>query len=324
MNRVNLAPVKLVKREERLSMQETREIIPEGVRMIGAPEMWEKENKGQGVVIAVLDSGCDTRHPDLQDRIIGGHNFTIEGENDQDYSDYHWHGTHVAGTIAANHNGKGLIGVAPEANLLILKVLMLHNCDKQGGSVGFVNWITEAIRYAIAWRGPNGEKVRIISMSIINESEENEEILAMHHAIQDAIKENIIVIACAGNASKDCGPEGDERSYPGFFPEVVSVASVNLDKTFPCRSTNSQIDLAAPGENIISTIPGGETATASGCSMAVPHVAGATALIINQCEKEFGRKLTEAEIYAQIIKRTVSLGYDKRIEGNGLLLLSKE
>lgn len=319
MSRVHLAPVE-IKSEENINI--TNE-IPENVNIIGAPEMWKNGYKGQNVVIAVLDSGCDVNHPDLQGRIIDGHNFTIEGTGEDDFSDYHWHGTHVAGIIAANENQKGVIGVAPESSLLILKVLMRKNCDPEEGSIGLTEWVTSAIRYAIVWRGPNGEKVRVISMSIINESEDDS-VRTMHEAIQDAVKQGILVIACAGNASRDCSPEDDEISYPGYFSEVVSVASVNLDKTFPCKSTNSQIDLVAPGENITSTVPGGGTQTRSGCSMAVPHIAGAAALIINQCEKEFGRVLTESEIYAQIIKRTISLGYDKRMEGNGLITLTNE
>ena len=82
----------------------------------------------------------------------------------------------------------------------------------------------------------------------------------------------------------------------------------------------------APGQGlnnrgILSTAPGNNSVEMQGTSMATPHVAGALALIINWAREEFGRTLTEAEIYAQLIKRTVSLGYDKRVEGNGMLFL---
>lgn len=318
MSRVKLAPTKLLSDE--LKPEFISDETPTGVKLIEAPYMWDLGYRGKGVVIAVLDSGCDIDHPDLKGRIIGGYNFTIEGEGEHDYMDYHWHGTHVAGTIAAIENQEGIVGVAPEASLLILKVLMRKNCSSTDGSIGFTEWVTKAIRYALSWRGPSGEQVKIISMSIVNESEDNT-VRAMHEAIQDAVKQDVLVVACAGNSGGDCGPESDEKSYPGYYKEVVSVASVALDKTMPCRSTNSNIDLVAPGEMIISTVPGGGTQMASGCSMAVPHISGAAALLVNQFEKNFGRSPTESELYAQIIKHTCPLGNDKREEGNGLLIL---
>ncbi|OMF31974.1 S8 family peptidase [Paenibacillus peoriae] len=318
MSRVQLAPAKLISDE--IQSEFVSDETPPGVKLIEAPNMWDLGHKGKGVVIAVLDSGCDFDHPDLKGRIIGGYNFTIEGEGEHDYMDYHWHGTHVAGTIAAIENQKGVVGVAPEASLLILKVLMRQNCSPTNGSIGLTEWVTKAIRYAISWRGPSGERVKVISMSIVNESEDNT-VRVMHEAIQEAVKQDILVVACAGNLGGDCGPENDEKSYPGYYSEVVSVASVGLDKAMPCRSTNSNIDLVAPGEMIISTVPGGGTQMASGCSMAVPHISGAAALLVNQFEKDFGRSPTESELYAQIIKHTCPLGNDKREEGNGLLIL---
>lgn len=97
--------------------------MPEGINMIGAPKIWEK-SKGKGITVAILDTGCDITHPDLSERIIGGWNFTDDDNGNPDlYTDYNGHGTHVAGTIAAAQNNNGVIGVAPEASLLILKVL---------------------------------------------------------------------------------------------------------------------------------------------------------------------------------------------------------
>ena len=116
--------------------------------------------KGQDVVVAVLDTGCDTNHIDLKDRIIGGRNFTKDYEADPNvYLDNNGHGTHVAGTIAATENGVGVLGVAPLAKMLVLKVLA-------GDGSGSYEQIIEAIHYAVNWRGPNQEKVRIISMSL--------------------------------------------------------------------------------------------------------------------------------------------------------------
>ena len=105
--------------------------IPQGVSMIHAPEAWE-DNAGEDVVIAVIDSGVDVSHPDLKDAIIDGFNFTTD--DSAAYQDENGHGTHVAGTIAAQQNNRGVVGVAPKAKLLVLKVLdkdgrktLLHN-----------------------------------------------------------------------------------------------------------------------------------------------------------------------------------------------------
>ncbi|MCP3781570.1 serine protease [Paenibacillus polymyxa] len=297
-----------------------------GVKLINTPKIWEIGEYGKGIIIAVLDSGCDWRHPDLNGQVIAGKNFTDIGSPD-DYLDEHGHGTHVAGTIAAKLDGKGVVGVAPEAKLLILKVLRIDQ-DNPQNAIGNTDWQVAAIDYAISWRGPNQEKVRVISMSIIGE--EGDE--AYHEAIKRAIDNDIPVVTCAGNNGDvdeggDCSPENDEISYPGIYPEVISVGAVKLDKSFPCYSaTNSQVDIVAPGgdENapIYSTTPNGGYGMGWKTSMAVPHVSGALALLINTIERELGRRLTEREIYAQLIKHTVSLGESKKREGNGLLDLS--
>ena len=134
--------------------------IPPGVQLIHAPQVWEKSAKGKDIVVAVLDTGCDMNHIDLKDRIIGGRNFTKDYEGDPNiYLDNNGHGTHVAGTIAATENGVGVLGVAPLAKMLVLKVLA-------GDGSGSYEQIIEAIHYAVNWRGPNKERVRVISMSL--------------------------------------------------------------------------------------------------------------------------------------------------------------
>lgn len=295
-----------------------QEIQP-GISMIHAPELWQQGHNGQGVVIAVLDSGCDVSHPDLQGQVINGKNFT-DINNADDYSDDHSHGTHVAGIIAAKQNGEGVAGVAPEAKLLVLKVLK-KDPEDPNEAIGDTDWIATAIDYAISWRGPNRERVRIISMSLVGKMGD----FSFHEAIRKAVANDILVVACAGNYGDkndggDCGAQVDEFSYPGFYTEVISVGAVALDKTFPCFTvTNSNVDLVAPGVNILSTIPNNGYMLMSGTSMAVPHISGALALLINKYEKEFDRSLTENEIYAELIKCTVTLGESKKLEGNGLL-----
>ncbi|MGE8203202.1 S8 family peptidase [Heyndrickxia sp. NPDC080065] len=282
------------------------ENIPEGIQLIHAPEVWEEANYGEGIIIAVIDTGIDKTHPDLKDQIIDGKDFTNTG----DFQDDHGHGTHVSGTILAAANNAGAIGVAPRARVLALKAL-------RGDGQGDVKWINEAIEYAINWRGPNDEKVSVISMSLGGPEDKEE-----HQVIQKAVQNNILVVCAAGN-NGDGRDDTDEISYPAGYSEVVAVGAVDLQKNLADFSnTNDEIDLVAPGVGIISTYLGGKYAKLSGTSMATPHVSGAAALIKNIEEKNFGRTFTEAELYAQLCIRTEDLGISKKAQGNGLLNLS--
>ncbi|MFD6443026.1 S8 family peptidase [Peribacillus sp. NPDC060186] len=288
--------------------------IPPGVKLVNAPTAWDKSEKGKDIVVAVIDTGCQTDHVDLKDRIIGGRNFTTDYNSDpNNFSDNAGHGTHVAGTIAATENNQGVIGVAPLAKLLIVKVLA-------GNGSGSYEWIINGIKYAVNWRGPNGEKVRVISMSLGGKQDVPE----LHEAVKNAVNNEILVVCAAGN-NGDGTPEIDELSFPGSYQEVVEVGAVDLNKKIARFSeSNKNVDLVAPGVEVWSTYKGGGYAKLNGTSMATPHVSGGSALIIKQSEKEFERTLSEDEIYAQLIKRTDALGNSKRSEGNGLLDLAKE
>ena len=187
--------------------------VPPGVELIQAPAIW-KETKGKGITVAILDTGCDRTHPDLQERIIGGRNFTDDdGSNPDIFLDYNGHGTHVAGTIAAQQNDKGVVGVAPEANLLIVKVL-----NRKGS--GQYGWIIKGINYAIE------QKVDIISMSLGGPTDLPE----LHEAIKKAVTNNILVVCAAGNEG-DGDDSTDEFAFPGCYNEVISVGAINLEAT---------------------------------------------------------------------------------------------
>ncbi|MGW5983161.1 S8 family peptidase [Bacillus mycoides] len=291
--------------------------IPEGVQLINAPAAWGKSEKGKDIVVAVLDTGCQLDHVDLKDRIIGGKNFTTDNNSDpNNYSDMNGHGTHVAGTIAATENNQGVLGVAPQAKLLIVKVLGGPN-----GS-GAYEWIINGINYAVNWRGPNGEKVRVISMSLGGPQDVPE----LHQAVKDAVNNDVLVVCAAGNEGDNNG-NTDEFGYPGSYSEVVEVGAVDMNKKVaPFSNTNKNVDLVAPGVGIFSTYKDGRYAKLNGTSMATPHISGGAALIIKHCESknEFDRTLSEDEIYAQLIKRTTALNYPKQSVGNGLLDLAKE
>ncbi|MGD7023114.1 S8 family peptidase [Rossellomorea vietnamensis] len=287
-------------------IMETASEMPAGVDLVQAPKLW-KSGKGKGVTVAVLDTGCDIDHDDLQGRIVGTRNFTNDDDgNEENVTDYNGHGTHVAGTIAANENGSGVVGVAPEASLLIIKVL----AGEQGS--GRYDWIVDGIQYAI------DQGVDIISMSLGGPSDYE----PLHEVIKQAVDQNISVVCAAGNEG-DEDADTDELSYPACYNEVISVGAIDFERNSSYfTNSNNEVDLVAPGEKILSTIPGGKFAKFSGTSMSAPHVSGAIALVKLLEESSFDRKLSECEIYAQLVKRTIPLGYPKSLEGNGLLYLT--
>ncbi|MEH7442689.1 S8 family peptidase [Bacillus sp. JJ1122] len=296
---VRVIPYKLIEENEEINE------VPKGVELIQAPQIWNK-TKGKGIKVAVLDTGCDITHPDLKDRIIGGRNFTDDDRSNPDiFNDYNGHGTHVSGTIAATENHAGVIGVAPEAGLLIVKVL-----NKAGS--GKYEWIIKGIHYAIE------QQADIISMSLGGPADVPE----LHEAIQAAVEKDILVVCAAGNEG-DGDDATNEFAYPGCYNEVVSVGAINLERgSSDFTNSHNQIDVVAPGEGILSTYLNGKYAKLSGTSMSAPHVSGALALIKTYANQQFERPLTEPELYAQLIRRTVPLGNSPKLEGNGLVYLT--
>ncbi|HDR7607664.1 S8 family peptidase [Bacillus mycoides] len=295
------------------SIIENPEEVTYGLDLIKAREVWESSKKGEGIVIAVLDTGCDTNHPDLEGAIIGGYNFTDDDNGDTEkIMDYRGHGTHVAGTIAARENGIGVIGIAPKSQLLILKTM---NKSGRGSYSNVIN----AIRYAIAWRGPNNERVSIINMSLGGTLHDEE----LYSAIKDARKHGILLVVAAGN---DGDGKGDtfEINYPGFYQEVIQVGSVGQDLTLSSFSnTNINLDFVAPGNLVLSTFLDGKYAKLSGTSMATPHVTGAIALILNLVPTfDHNPTLTSFIAYSYLLEHAKKLGYSATEEGNGLIQLT--
>lgn len=308
---VHLIPVTV---EEVVELTEEKQQVPYGVTMINAPKVWEATDRGNGVVIAVLDTGCDLDHPDLKGQIIGGRNFTDDYGGDKDnYDDNHFHGTHVSGTMAALDNEVGVVGVAPEVKLLILKVL-----DKDGA--GDYQNIIDAVNYATKWEGDNGEKVTAISLSLGGPNDESE----LHDAIKAAVDEDILVVCAAGNEGDNSG-ETDEISYPGYYKEVIEVGAVDEDKKLAdFSSSNKRVNLVAPGVKVLSTYSGGKYAKLSGTSMATPHSSAAAALLFNELKQKLDRAPTERELFSELNKQTESLGNSKKEEGNGLVHLTEQ
>lgn len=276
-----------------------------GLDMISAQSMWKQSKKGAGIKIAVIDSGCDINHVSLKDSIAGVRNFTTEdNKNPRIVTDRVGHGTHVAGIIAANEDKNVMSGVAPDADLYILKAI-----DKTGS--GKLSWVINAINYAVEL------DVDIISMSLgMPESDPK-----LERAINNAVKKGISVVCAAGNEG-DTNYDDFEYSYPAAYVDVISVGAVDK-KSVPASFTNSNlvIDCVAPGVDIVSTYPNNTYASLSGTSMATPYVTGSIALIKNWSRETFQRELTEQELYAQLIKFTKTLDYPRSVQGNGLINL---
>ena len=275
--------------------------IPKGIINLNCEKLWNEGYTGEGIKIAVLDTGCDINHICLKDRIIDYKNFTFEGDKN-DVTDKRGHGTHVAGIIAGNRIKQGVTGVAPDCELIICKVISSHG--------GFDEDIIEALEYAIE------QKVDIINMSIGG--------AGIHKTMQDLIKKATelgISVVCAGGNYGDGRADTNELIYPGAFEEVIEVGAVDSNNMI-CKFSNSNdmIDVCSYGKGITSTFPNNRYAKLDGTSQATPHVSGVLALLKQKFKVEQGRIPTEMELYNELIKYTKQLeGVDKRLQGHGVV-----
>ncbi len=231
-----------------------------GVKQIGAGAV-HPYNTGEGVKVAVIDSGIDYTHPDLAANYAGGYDWVNDDSNPMDDNG---HGSHVAGTIAGVADGFGVVGVAPKARLYALKVL-----DRNGS--GYFSDIIAALQWCVT------NHIQVTNNSYGSPFDPGSATLA---AFNNAYAAGIVHIAAAGNSGTESGA-GDNVIYPAKYATVVAVAATDSsNKRASFSSTGPDVEIAAPGVSIYSTIPGGGYAYYKGTSMASPHVAGTAALII--------------------------------------------
>jgi hypothetical protein len=270
------------------NMENSSEVTPIGVKTIGVEQVHDKSINGEGIKVAVFDTGV-SNHSDLL--IKGGTSF-VEGYSS--FSDDNGHGTHVAGTIAALNNNRGIIGVSPNVDIYAVKVL-----DSNG--IGNYSSVIEGINWAVQ------NHINIISISFggVEYSQ------ALEEAINYAISEGILVVAAAGNK----GFGNETMLYPARFPNVLSVGAVDQDlRRATFSSVGSQLDLVAPGIDIISTSnEDNGYSVKSGTSMATPHVTGSAALLWS-----IDKSKTNKEILDTLQKSVTPIG-EKNEYGNGII-----
>lgn len=288
MNEVYTLPNKAI------NISSPRDKVPLNIYQINAHKKWEMGCKGKNVITAVLDTGCAINHPDLKDRIIGGFNFSDDSlGNINIYEDFNGHGTHVSGIIAGSSNGFGIVGVAPQSKILVVKVL-----NKYG--TGSIENLVDGVHYAIDWEGPNGEKVDIISLSLGLKTTDD----LLHESIKRAVHLGIPVVAASGNDG-DGKRKTSEYRFPGSYPEPIVVGAIDKNRKIAVFSnTNEYVDLYAPGLSVYSSYLNEQYKILSGTSMAAPHVSGALALLIQEIRMKCNKNPSGVEIEKLLLKNT--------------------
>ncbi len=249
---------------------------------IDAEAAW-KVSTGSNVIIAVIDSGVDLDHPELEERVLEGYDFVNEDtEADDDYG----HGTLVAGVAAAAaHNERGIAGLAWNAQILPVKVL-----DNQGQGV------SSNLTCALYWAADEGADV--INISIISFGPS----FGMQSAINYAANEGALVFSASGNLYE----QGNPVTYPAALDNVVAVGATDRDDAHAWfSSAGTFVDIAAPGVSIYSPFPPTheEYRSVNGTSLATPHVVGLAALILSAAPG-----LSSEEVAAVIQQSAVDLG----------------
>ncbi|MEG4067414.1 S8 family serine peptidase [Microcoleus sp. Pol11C2] len=253
---------------------------------INTPEVWNQNITGNGIVVAVVDSGVDYTHPDLDENIwqnpgeiagngidddrngyiddIRGWDFVASDDNPMDL-DLYGHGTHIAGAIAAEGNDFGITGVAPNAKIMPVRVL-------DASLYGELNNIAAGIRYA----ADNGANV--INLSLGNEFSPSTQV---NEAIEYANNKGSVVVMAAGNLGHI------QPAYPARNADRLGIAVGSIDINGRMADTSNRAGstpldyLVAPGVDIYSTTPYNTYDTLTGTSMATPQVAGVAALVLN-------------------------------------------
>ncbi|MHA1358253.1 MAG: S8 family peptidase [Candidatus Helarchaeota archaeon] len=282
--------------------------LNESVPIINGPLVWDKGAEGQGIVVAVVDTGVDDQHLDLKGKLKASKDFTEEG-----FFDGNGHGTHVAGTICGTGSASGkYIGVAPKADLIAAKVLDSSGSGSFSGVVAGIEWATE-------------QKPHVMNLSLganVTGSCDGTDPVCM--AVDAAMEKGIVVCVAAGNA----GPGSSTVGTPGCAKKVITVGASDKNDQIawfssrgPTKDGRVKPDILLPGHNIIA--PRAKNTSmghvidefytqASGTSMATPHCCGVVALILSA-----NPDLTPAHIKQKLMQTAIDLKYDPNTQGSG-------
>ncbi|HEY9721523.1 MAG TPA: S8 family peptidase [Oscillatoriaceae cyanobacterium] len=274
------------------------------LKRLEAPAAWDITRGDPKVKIAIVDTGCDTGHPDLRDQIVGSFNSigwrgalgvgSVRDDNG--------HGTHCAGIAAAEgNNDEGISGIAPGCKLLVVKAL-----DTQG--TGSASDIARGVN----WAADHGASVISLSMGTTQDSS------VMREAVAHALQKGVVVVAAMGNEGQTL------RNYPAAYPGVIAVGATDQSDQVASFSTRGDwISVSAPGVSILSTTPtypvtltqeahlAASYGTMSGTSMATPLVAGVAALV-----RSAHPNWTPAQVKQDLENTAVGSGFSSA-EGHG-------
>lgn len=264
------------------------------------PEAWSR-TMGEGVRVAVLDTGVDPDHPDLEAAIVASEDFTGDG-----IEDINGHGTHCAGIVGARLDGEGFVGIAPRCELIIGKVLGNNGSGSFRGIAEGVDWAVD-------------QGAHIISMSLGGPVSSP----LLYRSIATALARGVHIICAAGNSGNLFR---NSIGFPGQYGGVITVASHDrYGNPSGFSSRGGELDFMAPGSDIWSTYKDGGYAELSGTSMATPYVAGVSALILSKhLQKPIAEQNTPifncADLRAHLLAMAAHPGYHDSERGYGPLL----
>ena len=240
---------------------------------------WMTSKGAKDVIVAVVDTGVDSNHRDLQGKLLKGYNVF---DKNQPPKDEVGHGTHVAGIIGATvNNGEGIAGITWYNPILPVKAL-----DNNGSGTSY------SVAEGIIWATDNGAKV--INMSLGNYVDG----AFLHDAVKYAYDRDVVLIAATGNDNTR------RPGYPAAYPEVFAVSATDANqKRASFSNYGNYVDVVAPGTSIASTYPNNQYAALSGTSMACPHVSALAALI-----RSVNPSLKNTEVYDIMRQSVVDLG----------------